>query len=507
MKLQKQFFLLLALPALLLAACSKDNDVEIPKPSASGIVLVDGTHDAALLKTALNVLNPEACVSLFTPLSEADSLALASSSEICIVADGSLLTDDAVRVGLKDAWTRFYSHHKHKLLLIYDGREAWPELTAQLIGFNTGNNYYVRSFGKVSYSQEIEQASMNETQLSKAIGEIRERRNVSAAAGNDDVSQLTFVRPLRFNFYRASDQVGNNSSDILTTGKDVEKVSAGQRSLSAYGDFLVKYTIYSAKGYSDHNLSVELDGAGFTTNILRRVDRYKVTDQGYTPTNVDVAQSKNFVRSYNMTLEAKGKTMQPSVIQTLPASENSSITISQTYSAQLGFKISKSDVISGDANFSYSHTVAYDQPSFSTRSLASADGATHSVKRTWETKPVTGYKGIPAWSGNDLGIANLFYFYTDHVQNTKTYSECAEMYDLTIPARFPIPFYSFSPQVLLLMRLEDNEVTIEAGAEVELQDDKYDPYDKNNRSIYHWKKGATDRVKITFADDDTIIWQ
>lgn len=493
---------------LALAGCNKDDDGMKDPGAVSGIVLVDGTRNGALLKMVSNVMNPSVCVSLFDQLSETDSLAVVSSKEICIVLDGGMLDDPSVGSTLKTMWDRLFSFHAHKLLLVYDGRQVSAEMTAKVTGFYAGSDYYVRSFGHGVYCQVVDQASMDDALLSKTIDEVREKRAqgaISAGTNEGVVSQYSFVRPLRFNYYRASVEYDENGGDTFYTGKNVEKVTEAQRSQSVYADFMVRYTIFSAKGYGDRYLLAEMDGAGFTTNILRRVDSY------YT-SNVyaywDVAQSKNLVRCYDIRLTVLGKSKIPEIIQALPSSEIGSKTVSESKSASLGFKVNhEGPVLSGALEIT--NSVAYDQPSFSTRPFYDTDASKHSFRQNWETSPVTGYKGakniLLSTSSKELDITKLIFGYHHYKSEYSVNQWVFQKYDLNNPVDFPIPFYSFSPQVSLLAYTDEDEISVEACAEIHLQDDKQVPYhgDIQRNLPYHDVK---DRVKITFSGEN-VIWE
>ena len=146
--------------------------------------------------------------------------------------------------------------------------------------------------------------------------------------------------------------------------------------------------------------------------------------------------------------------------------------------------------------------VTYDQPSFSTRPWYVTDAPAHSYKHTWETRPEVGYHGQNIWyNSNTLDVLNLFSFW---LQDNGT---MATMNEITDPAWFPIPFYSFSPQVSLFVYIEDDpEITVEASAEIHWQDEYYNPFPMRTEDIARPYVVVTDRVNITFSGDD-VFWQ
>ena len=479
-----------------LAGCNKaDNEVDevMEQMIFPEIVLVDGTRNGDLLKMVSGVTHSTATVNLFDPLTEKDSLAVASANEICVVLDGRNLDDAGRRSALKEMWDRFYSFHAHKVLLLYDGREAATEQTAWLVGFYSGQDYYIRSFGRGSYCKVIERTMLSEALLSQTIDEVREQRSrgVIMAGEEEDVTQYTFIRTIRFNHYRASDDYYNSYGDLFTIGSDVDQVTAAQRRRSAYGDFIVQYTIYSAKDYTDKYLLVEIKGAGFTTNILRRID----VSQHYK------AHVKNFMRFYDTSIKVIGKTAIPTIVQALPSAENNSISVSETMTNSHGFKMIQGKP-SITKSFNMTNIVTYDQPSFSTRPWYETDAPAHSYKHTWETRPEVGYHGHNIWyNSNTLDVLNLFNFW---LQDNGT---LATMNDITDPVRFPIPFYSFSPQVSLFVYIEDDpEITVEATVEIHWQDEYYNPFPMRTEDIARPYVPVTDRVNITFSGDD-VFWQ
>ncbi len=503
MKTTNRFLLLLALASLFLASCSKDDEEVTPDqdPFASRIVVLDGTHGGTLLKMASRILKPTDQVNLFNPLSMADSLKIASSDAIYVVLDGRYLTDATLAATLKDMWQRFYATLSHKLILVYDGRTASPGLTAQVAGFYVSSGYYVRSFGPGLSSQLIEQEAMTDSQLEKTINEIREKRarGVSAMGTEEEMNQYSFVRSLRFNFYRASDVYGENDDDVITRGKDVEQMTEEQRRRSAYGDFIVKYTIYALEGYKDHSLLIEANGAGFTTNLLRWV-RHTYTYKDQIEYFTDSAHTKNFVRAYNMSISVQGKSKIPRIVQALPSAENGSKTVSETRSAAIGFSVPSSGVPSGGISFNMSNSVAYDQPSFSTAPSYSTDADVHSYTQLWVTRPASEY-----WLEPDrLDTRSLYYWQSHPGPYIDVKTHHATLRNLDIPALFPITFRSFSPQVSLLTHIEEDEVTVETGVTAHLQDNMNS--ERTRGYVMRLSVEASERVKIIFSDD-TIFWE